>query len=292
MKKNTFKKISVAVCFIGLFGLSIGGIAGAAQESGTGALDDLKDRIIEGGRGLLDDDEDQGKPELRNEERNELLKGENNSFNDDEEERERIREQNRLTLEAFKQEMDQKREEFKNRIEETRENIKTEIEQKREELKQRLERIKDERKKEVVEKIDGNMDELNERLLKHYSSVLEKLGEVLVRIAERTDSAEERGVDVSTVRAAIAEANESIAAARAAIEVQAEKTYSIQITGEDALKIDVGKTRQALHNDLSKTRNVVKLAHETVRDAAIALAFEMGESISTPTPTPTTTPQE
>jgi len=292
MKKNTFKKISVAVCFIGLFGLSIGGIAWAAQESGTGALDDLKDRIIEGGRGLLDDDEDQGKPELRNEERNELLKGENNSFNDDEEERERIREQNRLTLEAFKQEMDQKREEFKNRIEETRENIKTEIEQKREELKQRLERIKDERKKEVVEKIDGNMDELNERLLKHYSSVLEKLGEVLVRIAERTDSAEERGVDVSTVRAAIAEANESIAAARAAIEVQAEKTYSIQITGEEALKIDVGKTRQALHNDLSKTRNVVKLAHETVRDAAIALAFEMGESISTPTPTPTTTPQE
>jgi len=292
MKKNTFKKISVAVCFIGLFGLSIGGIAWAAQESRTGALDDLKDRIIEGGRGLLDDDEDQGKPELRNEERNELLKGENNSFNDDEEERERIREQNRLTLEAFKQEMDQKREEFKNRIEETRENIKTEIEQKREELKQRLERIKDERKKEVVEKIDGNMDELNERLLKHYSSVLEKLGEVLVRIAERTDSAEERGVDVSTVRAAIAEANESIAAARAAIEVQAEKTYSIQITGEEALKIDVGKTRQALHNDLSKTRNVVKLAHETVRDAAIALAFEMGESISTPTPTPTTTPQE
>lgn len=174
--------------------------------------------------------------------------------------------------EKLKKELEQKKEEFKKSIDATKAEIKEKVEAKRAELKERLAKIKDERKKEIVERIAKQLNELNERTLNHFSNVLEKLDAVLLRISSRADKVESRGLDVKTVRAAISEAKNAIAASRAAITAQSAKVYTVTISTEDTLKIDVGKARQMLHDDLAKVRETVKAAREAVRKALVILA--------------------
>lgn len=172
----------------------------------------------------------------------------------------------------IKNTMEQRRTEFQKNIEAKRVELKTRIEAKRQELKTRLLKIEDERKREVVEKIDTQLDELNKRLLDHYSDVFGKIENILDNIDTRTTKAETNGRDVSAVRTAIAAAESAISASRTAIQAQAGKIYKITISTENALKADVGKTRQTLHNDLVKVRETVKAAREAVRKAAVTLA--------------------
>ena len=205
--------------------------------------------------------------------------------------REELRQRNLESREALRQQIEERKEELKARMEEKRQELKDQMEQKREELKQRLEKIRDERKKEVVERINGQIDELNERLTNHYMNVLEKLGGLLVRIAERADDAEERGVDVSAVRTAIDEANSAITNAKEAIEVQSGKTYTIEVTTEEELRSDVGRARQAFHDDIVSVRETIKAAHDAVRNVATMLANSIKAFIPAPevseSPTPT-----
>ncbi|MDZ4243933.1 MAG: IPT/TIG domain-containing protein [Candidatus Doudnabacteria bacterium] len=174
--------------------------------------------------------------------------------------------------EEFKARMEQKKAEFEERIEQKRADLKTRIEQKRAELRGRLQTIRDENKRRIVERIDRQMDALNERMLKHFEAVLNKLEGILSRISDRADRAESNGSDVSSVRSAITEAQDKIAAARSAITNQTGKTYTIEITGEERLKVDVGSARRALHSDLVKVRETVKAAHAATKNAATALA--------------------
>ncbi len=76
------------------------------------------------------------------------------------------------------------------------------------------------------------------------------------------------------------------AAARAAIEAQAGKTYSISVTTEQKLKEAAEAARKALHDDLNKVKEAVKAAHEAVRKAAVALAQipRVDEDAATTTP--------
>lgn len=183
-----------------------------------------------------------------------------------------------------KEDIKKRKEEFNNTVKEKRTELDNEIKTKREELKVRLEKIKDERKKQTVERIDQRIDALNEKMMKHFSDVLDKLERMLVRISERADKASlEKGLDVSSVRSAIDKANTAIASARLAIEAQSGKTYAIKVTTESTLKIDVGKARQALNADLAKVRDLVKAAQSAVKDAAVALAQIVGKKKVLPT---------
>ncbi|MBI5732185.1 MAG: hypothetical protein HY982_02380 [Candidatus Magasanikbacteria bacterium] len=172
----------------------------------------------------------------------------------------------------FKNQVEAKREEFKKKVEEKRAVAKEKIEAKRAELKERLVKIKDERKKQAALRIDARLDELNKRQTDHFMATLEKLEKVLENIESRASKAEANGRDVSSVRSRISEAQQAIAGSRSAIQTQAGKTYELAINEESTLRIDVGKARQALHSDLVKTRETVRVAHEAVRKAAVSLA--------------------
>lgn len=186
---------------------------------------------------------------------------------------EEVREQLKQKAETMREDAKKRREEFNETIKTKRGELKDEIEAKREKLKTSLEKIKDERKKETVERIDLRIDALNEKMMGHFSDVLDKLEKMLLRVSDRADRASiERGLDVSAVRLAIDKANTAIASARSAIEVQSGKTYTIKVTTEGALKTDVGKSRQALGADLAKVRDAVKDAQSAVKDVAVALA--------------------
>jgi len=174
--------------------------------------------------------------------------------------------------EELKDEIERKREEYKKEIENRREEAKQVFEIKREELKNRLLNIKDERKKKAVENIDEHIKNLNERMTDHFSNVLDKMEEVLKGISSRTDKAEAHGLDVANIRALVVNAETAIASARGSIAEQAGKVYDIDITTEDKLKSDVTEARKALRGDLEILKEVVKKAHNAIREAAVSLA--------------------
>ena len=175
-------------------------------------------------------------------------------------------------IEERKNEFRERAEEWKRSFEEKRAEWKANIETKRAELKEELQKIKDERKKQVVEKIDEQIAALNERMLNHFSKVLDQMETVLTNISTRADRAEARGVDTTGTRGAIEDTYAAIEVSRAAIEAQFDKVYTIEIGSEETLKVDVGEVRRMLHDDLESIRNTVKEAHDAIRSATVMLA--------------------
>src|SRR3989338_1748716 len=174
--------------------------------------------------------------------------------------------------ERVRSEIMEMRDDFKTRMDAEKAELQGEIKDKREALRAQLQKVKDERRREVVERIDVRLDELNARMLDHFSNVLDRLEDVLERIASRADKAEGRGLDVNTVRTAITDALSSITSARSAVQVQAGKTCIVTVTTENNLRVDVGKARKCLHDNLTVVREAVKAAKEAVRKAATTLA--------------------
>lgn len=200
--------------------------------------------------------------------------------------REKIKE----TREKAREEIKEKRETFKKDLEVKRDELKKRLETKREELKVRLEKIKDERKKNLVQKIDRSLDALNDRRVRHYTAVLDQIEKILERIDKRIERAEERGLNVTAVKAAEETAKVAIARSREAVKVQATKTYTITVGTEETLKENIRRARQALHNDLKNVEATVKAAREAVRKTAVALAqIPRIDEAASPTSTPPST---
>ncbi len=170
------------------------------------------------------------------------------------------RETMKATVEARREEikanLEARREEWKQKMEER----KTEWEARREELKTKLAAFKDQKKAEIAARIAENLNALNERITAHFSTVLDKLTDIMVRVSAG---------DVDGDGAAdITAANTAIADAQASVDAQAIKTYSVEVSTEAAVKADVGAARQQLHSDLKAVWEKVKAAREAVRTAA------------------------
>jgi len=211
---------------------------------------------------------------------------------------ERIRERPRISVQEFQQNraevqrlIEQNRIEFRNQVQSKREEMKTKIDALKEKLRERLRERISERKRAIVERIYERINALNERMTDHYMDVLDRLEKVLERIESRTAKAKLNGRDVRRVEEAIQKAHEAIEKAREAVKAQAEKVYQPpQITTEANLKLDVGKLRQQLHDDLKAVEKLVKDARDAVRQAAVALAqIPRVDELEVPTATETTT---
>jgi phage shock protein A len=211
---------------------------------------------------------------------------------------ERIRERPRISTQEFQQnreeiqrQIEQIRVEYRNQIQEKREEMKASIEALKEQLRERMKAKISEKKQKIVERVYERINALNERLTNHYLNVLDHLEKVLERIESRTAKAKLNGRDVSKVEAAIEKAHQAINAAREAVKAQAEKVYEPpEITTEENLKLDVGKLRKQLHDDLKAVEKLVKDARDAVRQAAVALAqIPKVDELEVPTTTETTT---
>jgi flagellar motility protein MotE (MotC chaperone) len=211
---------------------------------------------------------------------------------------ERIREKPRISTQEFqrnreeiKKQIEQIRLEFRNQIQEKREEMKARIEALKAQLREKLRERISERKREIVERIYNRINALNERITNHYMDVLDHLEKVLERIESRTAKAKLNGRDVSSVEAAIEKAHQAINTAREAVKAQAEKVYEPpEVTTEANLKLDVGKLRKQLHDDLKAVEKLVKDARDAVREAAVALAqIPKVDELEVPTTTETTT---
>ena len=87
-----------------------------------------------------------------------------------------------------------------------------------------------------MERADAKLAEINKRRTDAMTRHLDKMSEILAKVKAR-------GGDTTAAEAAVAEARSAVAA-------QAAKVYTITITTEDKLKINVGETMKALITDL------------------------------------------
>lgn len=160
----------------------------------------------------------------------------------------------------------QNRIEQQNAIREKKEELRTIREQKQEEFKQKLQGIKDAHKQKIVDNLDRSYANINNRWTTHFKNVLERLTKILDKVkirAEKQKNAE--------ALASINGVYGQIEQAKTAVEEQAAKIYTIEITGEDKL----GEAAKAVHfqlrNDLQALREQIKDIRESIREVILTL---------------------
>jgi len=128
--------------------------------------------------------------------------------------------------------------------------IQVQKENTRAEFKARLAEIKDQKKKALVERIDAKLATVNKKHTDRFAKVLNSLQSILDKMTEDIDKTEAQG---------------AIDTAKAAVEDQAAKTYTITISTEVALRSDVGKVTSQLRLDLMATHKLVIDAKQAVQ---------------------------
>ena len=142
------------------------------------------------------------------------------------------------------------RQQIKDRVQAKRDEVKEIVAARREDFKAKLQTIKDQRKKILVERIDAKLSKANTKHTDRFTQVLSNLQTILDKISEDLDKTE---------------AQSAIDAAKLAVENQAAKTYTIQITDETALRLNVGTTTSQLRQDLMATHKLVIDAKQAVQ---------------------------
>lgn len=131
--------------------------------------------------------------------------------------------------------------------------LKTTQEARRASFQAKLAEMKDQQKATILENLNNRYPNINERWTTHFSQVLDRLEEVLAKIA--THSAD------------TAAASKAITSARIAVDNQSLQSYVITITDESNLRSAAQVSNQQLRSDLGVAREAVKSAREAVQAA-------------------------
>ncbi len=191
-------------------------------------------------------------------------------------ERAEAREEMRDIRRDARTEMESRREQFRKDTEMKREEVKKQMETKRTQFAEKVKTIKDEKKRVSVERLNENLAKINTKSIEHFTEVLDKQDEIAANISSRIAKLESEGasttVPVATLKADLLTAQNAISVARGAVLVQTTKSYTVAITTEANLKMDVSTVRKALETDLKAVRDSVKASQEALRKVARALA--------------------
>lgn len=182
------------------------------------------------------------------------------------------REQYRTELRQMIEGIKVKREEFKAEMETKREEIQAKISEANDKFKESLKNIKDENKKVSAEKIVDLITELNTKMTDNLSDKVNQIENVLVSIESRISKAKDNGIDVSSLDSKVSDAKDAIEKARDSISTQANKVYEITVTDDTTLRTEMKTLRDTFKKDIEAVRLIVKEAHTTVKNVAVALA--------------------
>lgn len=168
------------------------------------------------------------------------------------------------------------------RIEDKREQVRENLKERQEELSGRLARDK----QEIAVRMAAKINALNQRLTSHYTRHLQRLSDILDKIAARAERVANTGADVEPVTEQIAEAREHIATAQEQVDVQAKKVYEINLAEAEQFGQAVRTVWQQFTSDHQQLRQgVLQVARQAVHVAFQTLRLAVSE-IPTPTATP------
>lgn len=128
----------------------------------------------------------------------------------------------------------------------------------RDQFKARLQTIKDARKKLLVEKLDLNISQANAKHTARFSELLTKLQTILDKFSASTSALPNVLSDINNAQNAINIAKDAVAS-------QSAKVYTIQITTEPNLKMNVGATVSQFRQDLMAVYKLVIDAKQAVQ---------------------------
>lgn len=157
---------------------------------------------------------------------------------------------------------------------------------KKEEFRKKLSELKDEAKKEKLSNLDENLGKVNTNTVNRWNKLLERLTAILEKIKTRTDEESTKGVDVTSILAAISNAETKIADAKKAVNDQSDNVYTITIGSESNLGQSVKSAISGLKTDLKSTEIAVKDAKNAVVAVLKLLKTLTPESSPSPTEAP------
>ncbi len=119
-------------------------------------------------------------------------------------------------------------------------------------LKQKLARFKDKNKANRLELINTNLNDINSRKTKNMQESLDKISQILERLKSKAST-----ISSSELDSAIAEVESKWSEASAAVEAQAAKDYTINLSTEATAASDAAAAKNALQSDLRATHTQV-----------------------------------
>lgn len=177
----------------------------------------------------------------------------------------------------FSQNLKEKFAEKKASAEAKRMEIKTLLEQKKKIteqqktlLKNKLQTFRDENKKELVLKLDERIASISSKRTEKMNEAVNKLTTVLDSIKSKANQLD-RSCETTNLTSAITKAEEALTSASAAVELQAKKSYPLNITDESTAKENVGSVLKQLQTDLRNTHKAVMDAKKAIVKAAVEL---------------------
>ncbi len=197
-----------------------------------------------------------------------------------------------------KEKVKEKKDDFKDKITKAREKLKDAVQNKKDGLKKVLQKFKDTKKQDTVKKISGRLDTINDQSTQNFVSALDKLSAIFKKISARTDTLASKGVDTAALKDQVTKAQDALTTAQDAVVAQIAKVYTLKISDADSAKSDIQATRDKFFGDLTKTRNLVGIAKDQIKQAAVIIGQlspnDSDDTNSSPSPlvssSPSTTP--
>jgi hypothetical protein len=137
-----------------------------------------------------------------------------------------------------------------------KDDVKAVIQAKRDEFKLRIEIIKDQKKKALAVRIDARIAEVNNSHTKRFVNALAAIQIFLDKMRQSTD--------VKVLNEAAA-AQTAIDTAKAAVDIQADKTYIMEVVDDSTLKLNAGTAVSQLRQDITAVHKLVIDAKQTVQ---------------------------
>lgn len=163
-------------------------------------------------------------------------------------------------------------EEMRAKFEAAKKEAQTKMQAARTDFQAKLKQIKDGKKQQAADNLYERLGMLNAKWAEHFGNVLEKYDATLKKVESRRDKAQTAGRDVAVVNAAFQAATAMIESARAAVEAQTKKTYSVAVTTEAKLREAFQAAHKALKTDLMALRDgAMRSAREAVQKAIQSL---------------------
>lgn len=147
-------------------------------------------------------------------------------------------------------------------------------------LKLKLESFRDKKKATAAARINTNLNNINTRHTEMMQKNLDNMTAILNKLENRVNEGKPDIKDSANAKVAITNARNAISSASAAVTVQSEKDYTIQVTSENKVRLDALSQRELLYKDLMTLRKVIIDTKQTVMNAIRVARAEKQEVTS------------
>lgn len=134
-------------------------------------------------------------------------------------------------------------------------------------LKTKLEAFKDQKKATISARVSANLNQINQNQTAQMQRHLDLMSSILDKLEARVNKSTSDIKNPVEAKKAIDSTRQAIATASAAVTAQAQKDYTIQVTSEGRIKLDVQTMRNKLHTDILSMRKAVIDVKQAVANA-------------------------